>query len=635
MKERPLLKVLIVDDRDQDALAVARRLHELQATNPRVGRWQLQLEITNNAYYTAQRIEAEGRPWDLIISDVFMPKPFTMEKRLEPDTRVETRRIEDPPGISHLTRNLTETGTGTLEDGGFHIAQTIREVRTRGVDHPKLALVSAFLGSLSIPSQRLLATYLPKEAEWMTYFHKPDAPDAVELMQDWATTGHVHALLDILECTMPDEVRPGGWFRAGDATQLAHSSPLMNRLMLDAKEHLASPLPLLLRGAEGSGRTSFGRHFAAVAAEGEEPLELRSRYFGRSRTFDDRGWEVHLEKILGSLRGGVLFIDDLHKWSPDQINYLANVVKDRAFVGEDGKRVTLTWKAMVITAMSDHAIGNSDVVREIKALADKASCRSLELPELKGRHGDFPALIARLLKDSNYHNDPTLFTDAELASFAERHWPRNLQDFSEMVIDRAAAKRLPRLGPDRIRQDISNPPVAESIVPFDEGRLWNAVAIGIPGEPESLQRERLRLRFDNEKLTVSIDGEPAVKLPFMSYLILKAMALESEEDEGDGPKQSSITSRLAAIYENVKEEAWGVLNTKERNNAKIRKDPPDVGGGNYDPFWEKMAKLAGYHPQVGKLHALLPLPKKQRKEQGRDSPTHWGLPKNSFKIVKN
>jgi hypothetical protein len=76
MTEERICRVLIVDNELEFAAQTASKLKEIRSSL--LNHNQLQIELTNNAYFVAERLRlapAGQPPWDIIISDVYMPFP--------------------------------------------------------------------------------------------------------------------------------------------------------------------------------------------------------------------------------------------------------------------------------------------------------------------------------------------------------------------------------------------------------------------------------------------------------------------------------------------------------------------------------------------------------------------------------
>lgn len=74
MNEESICRVLIVDDELEYAAQTASKLEEIRPSL--LSHNQLQIELTNNAYFAAERLRqcAAGQPpWDIIIAEVYMP----------------------------------------------------------------------------------------------------------------------------------------------------------------------------------------------------------------------------------------------------------------------------------------------------------------------------------------------------------------------------------------------------------------------------------------------------------------------------------------------------------------------------------------------------------------------------------
>src|ERR1041385_8307008 len=89
MTEERICRVLIVDNVLEFAAQTASKLKEIRLSL--LNHNQLEIGLTNNAYFVAERLRLApvGQPpWDIIISDVYMPFPNRSRTETVPETEL-------------------------------------------------------------------------------------------------------------------------------------------------------------------------------------------------------------------------------------------------------------------------------------------------------------------------------------------------------------------------------------------------------------------------------------------------------------------------------------------------------------------------------------------------------------------
>jgi len=186
--------------------------------------------------------------------------------------------------------------------------------------------------------------------------------------------------------------------------------------------HLASP----------RARSPFVRlHCAALS----ESL-LESELFGHERGAFT-GAVGRREGRFKQADGGTLFLDEIGEISPAVQVKLLRFLQEKTFERVGGNE-TLKVDVRVIAAT------NRDLLAEIKKgtfredLFYRLNVVTVELPPLRERRGDIPALASFFLRRYAAENGKTIetFADDALATLLEYRWPGNVREL-ENVIERA------------------------------------------------------------------------------------------------------------------------------------------------------------------------------------------------------
>src|SRR5690349_16755990 len=130
MPEQSDCRVLIVDNKTEYAAQVAASLEEIRPSL--INYNHLRIELTNTAYFVAERLRncpPENPPWNVIISDVFMPIPSNPFAKAVPladaiETTYQYAGREWPYWEYEYSWNSAKS---EIDHGGLQIARTIKQ----------------------------------------------------------------------------------------------------------------------------------------------------------------------------------------------------------------------------------------------------------------------------------------------------------------------------------------------------------------------------------------------------------------------------------------------------------------------------------------------------------------------------
>jgi DNA-binding NtrC family response regulator len=233
------------------------------------------------------------------------------------------------------------------------------------------------------------------------------------------------------------------------AVELAGQSLAIGRVNELLRHASASESPVLLVAEQGADVASVARElhdrsrqpgapFIGVDCT-HEPVRLDSLLFGAPSIEG----EVHLEAVapdsrIAAARGGTLFLQDVGELPASVQAKLARVVRDRE-ASIDGQPVTMTFR---LIASATPGIDGDAYARRFRVDLYRrlSSCR-IDLPPLRNRPEDVPALATRLLEDvcDAQHVPPRGFTQAAVALLSALSWPGNLSQL-QRVIERVVAE---------------------------------------------------------------------------------------------------------------------------------------------------------------------------------------------------
>jgi DNA-binding NtrC family response regulator len=225
---------------------------------------------------------------------------------------------------------------------------------------------------------------------------------------------------------------------------LVGGSAVMIRLRRALRRIAASDATVLVTGETGTGKGLVARalHAASPRAAGPfvhvdcaalAPSVIESELFGHERGAFT-GADTPRIGRFESAAGGTLFLDEVGELEPRLQAKLLRALQDRAFERVGGAR-TQTLAARVVAAT------NRDLRHAIAAGAFRADLYyrlqvvELELPPLRARTDDLPALAEHLLRDAAGRAGvpPPATTPDFRAALAAHAWPGNVRELANLM----------------------------------------------------------------------------------------------------------------------------------------------------------------------------------------------------------
>jgi DNA-binding NtrC family response regulator len=242
----------------------------------------------------------------------------------------------------------------------------------------------------------------------------------------------------------PIPLRPAREERPDPLGALVGDSPALARLRLALGRAAASDATVLLTGETGTGKGVAARalHAASPRAAGPfvhvdcaalAPSVIESELFGHERGAFT-GADAPRAGRLEAAAGGTLFLDEVAELAPTLQAKLLRALQDRAFERVGGAR-TLALAARVVAAT------HRDLRRAVAAGSFRADLYyrlqvvELELPPLRARPVDLPALAGHLLADAARRagRPAPCMTPAFLAALAAHAWPGNVRELANLL----------------------------------------------------------------------------------------------------------------------------------------------------------------------------------------------------------
>jgi DNA-binding NtrC family response regulator len=440
-------KVLVIDDVQAEAVKIAKQIRDLdQAPALLELELDLEIEISTSASWAWAELENDPSRWDLIISDVMMPK----EDLIAPVIR------ESGDGLL-LWRRRGEKEPPGFEHGGFGLlAKGMAEWRLAGPEEPlpKLVLVSA---QLARANRREVNAFASEHRPWFQYLDKEECPE------HWGNDRkhlYRYALLQALA-----KHREKNW--SGDNFQPVTSEWRALRLAasrMAADWHIRHVLVL---GPTGSGKSVLAGFLLSERGFKNPPI-LNAGMLDKSG-LEDR-WH----------RGG-LYIDQLERMTPSAHDPVHREMEDTP-ENPDGENSLCVWSATSIDALKASNALSGSFISLLKA-------QSLEIGKLGEE--DVKENAGAILRQIA----PTLSVrDDVYEALAKADWPDNLQGLQ--IALKEAVRRVTEFGHSELRVEHlpirrrgsveEKPPLRqETALPEAVAPLRQDVAQGIhPGVPK-------------------------------------------------------------------------------------------------------------------------------------------------------
>lgn len=229
-----------------------------------------------------------------------------------------------------------------------------------------------------------------------------------------------------------------------DSPQVIGRSPVMARLLAQARQVAGLDTTILLEGESGTGKDLLARLIHAWSARAAKPcLEvncgglaeslLESLLFGHEKgafTGASQATPGYFEKA----DGGTLFLDEIADMSPKLQSSLLHVLQDHQFtrVGSTTLRKT---DFRLVCATNRPLAGEVEAGRFREDLFYRINVVALRLPPLRERQADILPLATHFLEHFNvkFGKDCGPFTPAAVELLEAGQWPGNVRQIKHCV----------------------------------------------------------------------------------------------------------------------------------------------------------------------------------------------------------
>ncbi len=233
------------------------------------------------------------------------------------------------------------------------------------------------------------------------------------------------------------------------------NAPNMRQLMAKVEKLATNDASVLILGESGTGKELLARAIHDLGPRADQPFvtvdcgALTSSLIGSELFGHERGAFTGADQARAGAferaHGGTLFLDELGELPQDTQAALLGALERRTFRRVGGsKEISVDLRLLGAT--------NRDLRSQVNAgsfrldLYYRVAVVLLDIPPLRERVGDIPALIEHVLREHG-SNEPvsSMFDAASLERMRRHPWPGNVRELRNAVIGALATGEQPQL----------------------------------------------------------------------------------------------------------------------------------------------------------------------------------------------
>jgi NtrC-family two-component system response regulator AlgB len=281
------------------------------------------------------------------------------------------------------------------------------------------------------------------------YIPKPFTPTQIDLA--------VRKVFEVLSLERRVAALQDDLGRQHPEIDFSSSSPGMKKAVDLARQAASSEATILLVGESGTGKTLLARAIHGWSHRAGRPFGLVSCPSFPSELLESELFGSVKGAFTGAIRdsqgriaatdGGTLFLDEIGDLPPALQPKLLRFVQDREYE-RVGDTVTRKADVRLIAATNTRLEDAVKAGRFREDLYFRLNVIAIEIPPLRERRDDIPALAERLLAfhARNNHRAFLGFTDEALKALGAYQWPGNVRELSNAIERAAILCRTDRIG---------------------------------------------------------------------------------------------------------------------------------------------------------------------------------------------
>jgi DNA-binding NtrC family response regulator len=342
---------------------------------------------------------------------------------------------------------------------GLSGMETLKEMRARGFDQPVIVLTAT--GGVEVVVKAM-------QAGAQDFFIKPASPDRILVsIRNALRMGDLSAEVQRLK------KRSAGRFSFDD---LVGGSAAMAEVRRMGERAAKSTIPVLILGESGVGKEVIARAMHGASDRASKPFVavncgalpenlVESILFGHEKGAFTGAVDKHLGKFQEA-HGGTLFLDEVGELPLDiQVKLLRALQESE--IDPVGSKRSVRVDVRIVSAT------NRDLAQAVKAgafredLYYRLNVFPMDLPPLRDRRDDIPALVAHFIRRFNVEEGKRVMgaSPETLALLTKHDWPGNVRQLENAVYRAIVLSESPHLQP------YDFPAVSGLKAPFEPGAL--------------------------------------------------------------------------------------------------------------------------------------------------------------------
>ena len=332
----------------------------------------------------------------------------------------------DEQGVNGLISGQFQSVIATLSGSRIDGMRLLSVARDRDASMPVVLLAEA------VPSDAAMAAY---DAGATAVLGAPHSPELIErhLDQGWAQQRLQH---EVIQLKRQLDTRHA-------LSNLVGSSQRIASIHDQVRQLAPSATPIILSGECGTGRDHLARiihtqsprthrSFVKFSFDSEAHASIERLLFGFGpKVYPDapQGSVGHME----TADGGTLYLDNLSGLNAIQADeLLASLEKNRVHRLGESRSIPIDIRLIVSVTQP---LRNDTMASLLDRLCQRLGAHTLELPSLRERTGDIPALAQHFVRSHSTArklNPPAVSPDA-LDALTRYPWPGNVRELETVI----------------------------------------------------------------------------------------------------------------------------------------------------------------------------------------------------------